>query len=126
MKHLLAILLLALSGYSIALRHENFLNARSGIARAHAAKARELKAELERKQSDDYHKQMAEDCAEFITWQREEWFRKVDEYAWLSNGIIAITLMYLPSTYLRRRKKNTEPAGGAYVSPAAGDPSAHP
>ncbi|MCZ7591560.1 MAG: hypothetical protein M5U15_05150 [Kiritimatiellae bacterium] len=125
MRHLLAILLLALSAYSIAVRHENFLNSRSAIARAHSAKARELKAELERKQSDEYHQKMAEECAAFITWQREEWFRKTDEYAWLSNGIIAITLLYLPSTYLKRRKRNTEPGGGGYGSPAAGSPSPH-
>ena len=111
MKHLLAILLLALSAYSIVIRYENFLNARSAIARMHSAKAQELKAELERKQSADYHTKMAEDCAKFITWQRDEWGRKADEYAWLSNGIVAVTLIYLPGAYLKRQKKHTEPSG---------------
>lgn len=105
MKHIVAIMLMVASGYSIVIRHENFLASRSAIARAHAAKVREIKAELERSGGDEYHKKMADQCADFITWQREEWFRKNTEYAHLSNGVIVTTLLYLGMAYLKRRKK---------------------
>jgi len=124
MKHLVTILLIIACGYTIKIRHDNFLASRSAAARAHAAKAQELKAELGRQHTDEYHLKMADECADFITQEREEWFRKANQYALLSNGLIVITLLQL-GTYLKRRT-STEPAGGAYVSPAAGDPSAHP
>lgn len=50
---------------------------------------------------------MADECADFITQEREEWFRKTDQFALLSNGLIAITLLHL-GTYLQK-KRNTEP-----------------
>jgi len=105
MKHILAVLLITACAYSIKVRHDNFLASRPAIARVHAAKVRELKAELERKQSDDSHKKMADECVDFITKQREEWFRKTEEFALLSNGVIGITLLYLGMTYLKRKEK---------------------
>lgn len=106
MKHLVTILLMIACGYSIKVRHDNFLASRSAVARAHAAKARELKAELGRHNADEYHMKMADECADFITQERQEWFHKVDQYAFLSNGLIAITLLQL-GTYLRI-KRSTE------------------
>jgi hypothetical protein len=52
-------------------------------------------------------------------------------------GIIALYIWFIPALNAplvfivawliqRKRNKGTQPAGGAYVSPAAGDPSAHP
>lgn len=124
MKHLVTILLILACGYSIKIRHDNFMASRPAVARVHAAKARELKAELGRRHADEYHLKMADECADFITQERDEWVHKTDQYALLSNGLIAITLFQL-GTYLKR-KRSAEPSGGAYVSPAAGDPSAHP
>ena len=108
MKHIVTILLVLICGYSVTIRHDNFLASRSAAARAHAAKARELKAELERQKADEYHKKMADECADFIKQEREEWFHKTNQYAFLSNGLIAITLIQL-GTYLKR-KRSTEPA----------------
>ena len=47
---------------------------------------------------------------------------------WSMIRYVGILLIFMPILQIAsdRKKKNSEPAGGAYVSPAAGDPSAHP
>ena len=58
------------------------------------------------------------------------------QFSWISQTVgyvcqmgLAVFLLRKPDKVIdliTRKKDSTEPAGGAYVSPAAGDPSAHP
>ena len=47
-------------------------------------------------------------------------------FVWSGFAIAFLTAGPARSCFVEEKKQNSEPAGGAYVSPAAGDPSAHP
>ena len=64
---------------------------------------------------------------EFLTRHRLPTYRTVGHIAYALTIICAFSLVGLiRENRFKKERQRAEPAGGAYVSPAAGDPSAHP
>ncbi|NLB54245.1 MAG: hypothetical protein GX811_00485, partial [Lentisphaerae bacterium] len=88
--------------------HLHYDKAHSEMAETHSNKVKELKLELIRTGGTENHLRIADDCANYILAQRTEWQQTTRQYAWLSNGLILITLCYVVVLLLNNPSNNKE------------------